>query len=139
MQPLNNLTSDISTTNGSSISLSNTNNLLNSLNLGKSNKMNFQKIYTFKKYMKCLYLVETPIININKVKSPGTVTAYDQNNLLITLLVERDQMNIDSNTVNMTAYNNGTFTINEFLFQAAVPKVSFITFFFNNKLGITEC
>jgi hypothetical protein len=52
------------------------------------------------------------------------VTAYDQNNLLITLLVERDQMNIDSNTVNMTAYNSGTFTINEFLFQAAVPKVS---------------
>lgn len=52
------------------------------------------------------------------------MTAYDQNNLLITLLVERDQMNIDSNTVNMTAYNSGTFTINEFLFQAAVPKVS---------------
>lgn len=55
------------------------------------------------------------------------MTAYDQNNLLITLLVERDQMNIDSNTVNMTAYNNGTFTITEFLFQAAVPKVSFTT------------
>lgn len=52
------------------------------------------------------------------------MTAYDQNNLLITLLVERDQMNIDSNTVNMTAYNNGTAVINEFLFQAAVPKVS---------------
>lgn len=45
MQPLNNLTSDISTTNGSSISLSNTNNLLNSLNLGKSNEMNFHKSY----------------------------------------------------------------------------------------------
>lgn len=52
------------------------------------------------------------------------MTAYDQNNLLITLLVERDQMNVDSNTVNMTAYNNGSFTINEFLFQAAVPKVN---------------
>lgn len=37
MQPLNNLTSDISTTNGSSIS--NTNNLLNSLNLGKSSQI----------------------------------------------------------------------------------------------------
>lgn len=60
------------------------------------------------------------------MKSPGTVTAYDQNNLLITLLVERDQMNIDSNTVNMTAYNNGSVTINEFLFQAAVPKVSYL-------------
>lgn len=71
-------------------------------------------------------LDETQIISTNKVISPGTVTAYDQNNLLITLLVERDQMNIDSNTVNMTAYNNGTLTINEFLFQAAVPKVSFI-------------
>ncbi|VVC33779.1 Hypothetical protein CINCED_3A007376 [Cinara cedri] len=98
MQPLNNLTTEISITNGSSVNL-NTNNLLDSLSL-----------------------VETPIINSNKVKSPGTVTAYDQNNLLITLLVERDQMNIDSNTVNMTAYNNGSFTINEFLFQAAVPK-----------------
>lgn len=51
------------------------------------------------------------------------MTAYDQNNLLITLLVERDQLNIDSNTVNMTAYNNGSCVINEFLFQAAVPKV----------------
>lgn len=72
-----------------------------------------------------MYLGEMPIINTNKiVKSPGTVTAYDQNNLLITLLIERDQLNIDSNTVNMTAYNNGSFTISEFLFQAAVPKVS---------------
>lgn len=71
-----------------------------------------------------LLIVETPIINSNKVKNSGTVIAYDQNNLLITLLVERDQMNIDSHTVNMTAYNNGSFTINEFLFQAAVPKVS---------------
>lgn len=52
------------------------------------------------------------------------MTAYDQNNLLITLLVEKDQTNVDSNTVNMTAYNNGTVVINEFLFQAAVPKVS---------------
>lgn len=42
MQPLNNLTSDISTINGSII---NTNNLLNSLNLGKSNNINFQKLY----------------------------------------------------------------------------------------------
>lgn len=66
---------------------------------------------------------DTPIISTTKVKSPGTVTAYDQNHLLITLLVERDQMNIDSNTVNMTAYNNGSCIINEFLFQAAVPKV----------------
>jgi ankyrin repeat protein len=72
-----------------------------------------------------LFVGESSIVNTNKVKSPGTVTAYDQNNLLITLLVERDQMNIDSNTVNMTAYNNGSFTINEFLFQAAVPKVSY--------------
>jgi len=71
-----------------------------------------------------MYSAEAPIVSTNKVKSPGTVTAYDQNNLLITLLVERDQMNIDSNTVNMTAYNSGTSTINEFLFQAAVPKVS---------------
>jgi len=71
-----------------------------------------------------MYSAEAPIISTTKVKTPGTVTAYDQNNLLITLLVERDQMNIDSNTVNMTAYNSGTFTINEFLFQAAVPKVS---------------
>lgn len=71
-----------------------------------------------------MYLGESSIINTNKFKNPGTVTAYNQNNLLITLLVERDQMNIDSNTVNMTAYNNGSFTISEFLFQAAVPKVS---------------
>lgn len=54
------------------------------------------------------------------------MTAYDQNNLLITLLVEKDQMNIDSNTLHMTAYNNGTIIINEFLFQAAVPKVKYI-------------
>lgn len=66
-----------------------------------------------------------PIIS-NKVKSPGTVTAYDQNNLLITLVVEKDQTNVDTNNVNMTAYNNGTITISEFLFQAAVPKVSYI-------------
>lgn len=71
-----------------------------------------------------MYLGETSIVSTTKVKNPGTVTAYDQNNLLITLLVERDQMNIDSNTLNMTAYNNGSFTISEFLFQAAVPKVS---------------
>lgn len=70
-----------------------------------------------------MYLENTSIVSITKVKSPGTVTAYDQNNLLITLLVERDQLNIDSNTVNMTAYNNGSCVINEFLFQAAVPKV----------------
>lgn len=63
------------------------------------------------------------------------MTAYDQNNLLITLLVERDQMNIDSNTVNMTAYNSGTFTINEFLFQAAVPKVS-LFFELLNKISL---
>lgn len=68
-------------------------------------------------------LVDTPIISTTKVKSPGSVIAYNQNNLLITLLVEKDQMNIDSNTVNMTAYNNGSCVINEFLFQAAVPKV----------------
>lgn len=71
-----------------------------------------------------MYLDEAPIISTSKVKSPGTVTAYDQNNLLITLLVEKDNLNIDSNTVNMTAYNNGLSTISEFLFQAAVPKVS---------------
>lgn len=39
-------------------------------------------------------------------------------------------MNIDSNTVNMTAYNNGLCIINEFLFQAAVPKVSLLHIYF---------
>ncbi|CAI6345181.1 unnamed protein product [Macrosiphum euphorbiae] len=96
MQPLNNLPSEISSTNGL---IDTTNHIFDTLSLA-----------------------EAPIVSTTKVKSPGTVTAYDQNNLLITLLVERDQMNIDSNTVNMTAYNSGTFTINEFLFQAAVPK-----------------
>jgi len=43
-------------------------------------------------------------------------------------------MNIDSNTVSMTAYNNGSFTISEFLFQAAVPKVSVHLINFKNNL-----
>lgn len=43
MQPLNNITSDISTTNGPSV---NTNNLLDSLNLGKT-KINLVYLITF--------------------------------------------------------------------------------------------
>ncbi|XP_050523176.1 AP-1 complex subunit gamma-1 [Daktulosphaira vitifoliae] len=95
MQPLNNLVLD-NTTNGTNIN--NTNNLLDSLSLD-----------------------DHPVIN-NIIKKPGTVTAYNQNDLMITITVERDPMNPETNTLNMTAYNNGQFTINEFLFQAAVPK-----------------
>ncbi|XP_050427529.1 AP-1 complex subunit gamma-1 [Adelges cooleyi] len=94
MQPLNNLLPE-NTTNGSSV---NANSLLDSLNLD-----------------------DGPVIS-NNVKKPGTVTAYDQNSLLITITVERDVSNMDTNMLNMAAYNNGQFTINEFLFQAAVPK-----------------
>lgn len=52
------------------------------------------------------------------------MTAYNQNDLMITIRVEKDPMNPGTNTLNMTAYNNGQFNINEFLFQAAVPKVT---------------
>jgi len=63
-----------------------------------------------------------------------SITVFDKNNLRVQFAIERDQTDPLSLNITLTATNGSAVAINDFVFQAAVPKVKLAGFGF-----LTEC
>ena len=55
------------------------------------------------------------------------ITAFEKNGLKVVFGFERDIINTTTVAITLTATNSTPVTINDFVFQAAVPKVCYST------------
>lgn len=64
------------------------------------------------------------VSNTSSGKAASNLVAYDKNGLKITFTLEPYPSMPNTTAINVEARNNNPMPITEFLFQAAVPKVS---------------
>jgi AP-1 complex subunit gamma-1 len=59
---------------------------------------------------------------LNNLNAMATITAFDKNNVKIVFALDRDVIDLTALNITLTATNSGPVPLQEFVFQAAVPK-----------------